>query len=149
TPILSMVERNGRAKIYKVNGDDAENLLPKIEEIPKSTQIYTDQWGAYNSLAEDGWKHQTVNHNSKDRKKRYVDGSASTNNTECVFSNLKGMIGGTYRNVSDSRLQLYLNEHSFRHSFRMEKDYGFEILMRSLIPLSEVYASKYRNDKII
>ena len=145
TSILSITERGGVAKLIVIPSTDADSIIPVIlENVPKSTIIHTDSWGAYNKLKELGYEHCVVNHSVE-----FVDQDAdsstipSTNTSENLFSNLKRMIAGTYRSVSDAYLQHYCWEQAFRHSFRFEEDYGFEILMKkSLRSLSETYGEK-------
>lgn len=138
TSILAITERKGVAKLFIIPSTTATDILPVIlENIPTTTIIYTDSWDAYNKLTELGYEHAMVNHSIE-----FVNESASTNTSENVFSNLKKVIGATHRNVSEGKLQLYLNENAFRHSFRFESDYGFKKLMERLSPLSEYYTFK-------
>lgn len=141
TSILGIIERRGYAKFLVIPDTTAATIIPEIvRSIPDTTIIHTDSWGAYNQLKSLGYKHTTVNHS----KFEFVDyaTSGSTNSAESAFSNLKRVVRGTWRNVSEGKLQNYLNEQAFRHSYRFEPDYGFDILMRCFPPLSEVYHSK-------
>jgi hypothetical protein len=139
THILTIIERQGGVKFWVIPSTDAEVIMPIIRKniTDKNTLIYTDNAGAYNSLIGEGYKHATVNHNAT--KDRYVKGSASTNSAENIFSILKRNIRGTHHGVGKHYLMNYVNEVAFRHSFRDEVDYGFEIFMRSLPPLSNTY----------
>lgn len=138
TSILAITERKGVAKLFVVPSTGADDLLPLItEHIPTSTIVYTDNWKAYHRLSDLGYEHAMVNHSIE-----FVNESASTNSAENIFSNLKKVIRGTHRNVSDGKLQLYLNENAFRHSFRDEEDYGFKRLLNTLSPLTPHYISK-------
>lgn len=141
TSILGIVERRGFAKFIVIPDTSADSIIPIItSNIPDTTLIYTDSWGAYNQLINLGYKHAIVNHS----KFEFVDykTSASTNAAENTFSNLKRIVAGTWRNVSEGKLQNYLNEQAFRHSFRFEPDYGFETLIRCLPPLCDVYGER-------
>ena len=141
TSILGIIERRGFAKFLVIPDTSADSIIPEIlHNIPTSTIIYTDSWRAYNQLKELGYIHATVNH-SKFEFVNY-NTSASTNAAESAFSNFKKIVSGTWRKVSEGKLQNYLNEQAFRHSYRFEHDYGFEILMRCFPPLSEVYGAK-------
>jgi hypothetical protein len=141
TSILGIIERRGFAKFIVIPDTTAEAIIPEItNSIPTSTLIYTDSWGAYNQLKNLGYTHAVVNHS----KFEFVDysTSASTNAAESAFSNLKRCVRGSWRNVTEGKLQNYLNEAAFRHSFRFEYDYGFDILMKCFPPLSDVYGEK-------
>ncbi|MCW3102439.1 MAG: transposase [Bacteroidetes bacterium] len=141
TSILGIIERRGIAKFIVIPDTSATTIIPEIiKNVPTSTLIYTDSWGAYNQLKSLGYKHAMVNHS----KYEWVDSNtgASTNSAEGAFSNLKRCIVGSWRNVSPGKLQNYVHEQAFRHSYRFEYDYGFEILMRCFPPLSDVYGEK-------
>lgn len=148
TNVLCIAERTGRCKMFVIRSTDSESIIPIIsKEIDASCLIVTDDWGAYDDLknikdvnGEEKFKRIICNHS--DKKSKYKQGNASTNNNEGIFSILKGGINGTYRAVKHKYLQNYLNEFSFRYSFRNERDYGFSILMRSLGSLSEHYSKK-------
>jgi transposase-like protein len=142
TSILTITERHGVAKLFVIDATDAENILPIIlEHIPKSTIIYTDSFPVYRKLSsnEYGYRHAMVNHDLE-----FVNDSASTNSAENVFSNFKRIITGTYRNVSENKLQLYLWESAFKHSYRNEADYGFENLLKAMPSLADSYQRKYQ-----
>ncbi len=63
-------------------------------------------------------KHETVNHS----KGEYVRGNVHTANLDAFWSLLKRGIIGTYHQVSQGYLPLYLNEFSFRHNMRKDTD---------------------------
>lgn len=138
--VFVIAERGGlgRVKLFAVRNAESETLIPIIKEnVAINSAIYTDKWGAYNPLKSLGYTHETVNHSEK-----FKDGLACTNTAENVFSNLKRVIRGTHRNVSHRKLQNYLDENSFRLSYRNEEDYGFDRLLKSLTSLSDNYGNK-------
>lgn len=113
--VHGVVERNGRAKITHVRAAGARVLLPIIKEgVAPQSQIYSDEWRAYQSLPQHGYTHTTVNHS----KLEYVRGTAHTNTIEGFWSQLKRSIDGTYHAVSPKYLQSYLNEFAFRYNLR-------------------------------
>jgi transposase-like protein len=57
-----------------------------------------------------GYVHKTCNHSAK----KYVDDMAHTNGMESVWAVLKRGIYGTFHDISEKHLQLYLSEFSFR-----------------------------------
>lgn len=133
--ILCISERGGKAKLFIIEAADSATIIPIIlENVPTSSLIFTDSWPAYNQLKSVGYTHEMVNHSVE-----FVNGSASTNTCENIFSNFKRMFNGTYRNMSDGKLANYLSEFSFRHSHREEIDFGFEKLLQALPSLSLAY----------
>jgi len=142
--ILVITERMGKAKLYVIPSSDEDSILPIIlKEVDKSCLIVTDQWSAYNKVKQLGYNHITVNHKDPVRKDRYVRGMASTNNAENIFNLIKRSVRGTYRHIGYKYLANYLNEFSFKYTYRNESDYGFSKLMDKLTPLSEHYKEKY------
>jgi transposase len=132
--ILGIVERGGRVVLYVIPKTDSQSIVPIIQDlVPVGSTIYTDSWGAYNPLLSLGYKHEVVNHDIE-----FVKKSASTNAMENVFSNLGRMIG-TYRNVSEYKLQQYLYEFAFRRCFGKEYDYGLERFLRAMPCITECY----------
>jgi transposase len=136
--ILAIVERKGFAKMFVIDAADADNIIPIIlQHVSKSCIVYTDQWPTYKVLKDLGYNHTVVNHSAV--VNRYVDGSASTNACENLFSNFKRNHRGTHRSMSEKYLPLYLAEFCFKHNYRDERDYGLDIFMRSLPLLSDTY----------
>lgn len=138
TSILCIVARGGAAKLLIIPNAEGSTLIPIIQEyVDTSCRIYTDEWGGYNGLKQVGYMHKTVNHS-----KEFTNGAASTNNCENIFSNLKRIIFNTHRSVNHRKLQKYLDEYSFRYSYRHHPDYGFDAFMKSFTSLSENYSLK-------
>ncbi len=135
TSILAIVERKGAVKLIVIPSTNAESIIGRIREtVNTSSLIYTDSWPAYESLKKFGYNHSTVNHSIE-----FVNGSASTNTAENIFSNFKRLNIGTHRNISERFLQGYLYESAFRHTYRFEPDYGFATLLQRLPPLGDHY----------
>lgn len=112
--VFGMVERNGRAKAVVIPTRSRKFLKDTIKAyIPKGCTIYTDGYPAYKSLSKE-YIHYTVNHS----RGEYVDGHKYTNNIENVFSHMKRGVYGVYRSVKPEYLQNYLDEYTFRYSYR-------------------------------
>ena len=63
------------------NVRDAATLIPIIKEhIEVGTEIHTDMWQAYNSLATNGYIHKVVNHS--DPENRFI--SSQGTHTQCI-----------------------------------------------------------------
>lgn len=140
TPILGLIERNGRCKLFTLIATDRNTIIPLIREhVEEGSTIYTDENSVYSILPKLNYKHEYVKH--KARPREWTKGSASTNSAENLFSNLKRMIEGTHRYVTEPELQNYCNLIAFKHSFREDIDYGFSRILNSLPPLSSRYQS--------
>jgi transposase-like protein len=115
-PVVTLVERKGRARSRHVPEVTAANLRPILEkEIDKTSHLRTDESGVYWKAGEQFTTHRTVNH----AQEEYVRGDASTNAAENFFSILKRGIYGVYHHVSEEHLHRYLAEFDFRYSNRI------------------------------
>ncbi|MEK7577253.1 MAG: IS1595 family transposase [Patescibacteria group bacterium] len=115
TPVFGMVERKGSIKATVVGDTKMKTVMPIIRgNVALGTEIMTDEYLPYRSLTKEGYKHQTVNHGSKE----YVRGDVHTNTLEGFWSQLKRSINGTYHAVSPKYLQTYVNEFSYRYNRR-------------------------------
>ena len=114
-PVFGMVERGGRVNVSKVENVKSETIMPIVKaNVEEGTQVYTDEFNAYNSLRSMGYQHGVVPH----KEKIFVLGKAHTNTIEGFWSLSKNGIRGTYHAVSDKYLQHYLDEYSFRYNHR-------------------------------
>lgn len=121
-----MVERGGRVRAKHVISSGARVLVPEIQKnVSKEAKIYSDSWGAYNTLSRKGYNHSSVNH----LRSEWSRGSVSTNTIEGFWSQLKRSISGTYHHVSKKHLQLYADEFAFRYSYRKSPYAMFDLLM--------------------
>jgi transposase len=77
-------------------------------------QIYSDEYGAYKSLKDLGYKHGVVKHGAMQFRK----GDIHTQNVENFWSNMRRGIRGVYRHVDGKYLQNYADEYAFRYSRR-------------------------------
>ena len=80
-------ERNTRnAFMHIVQKRNRDTLLPIIKShIEIGSTIYSDQWGAYCTLAEEGYHHDTVNHSKEFKSATGV----CTNGIEGLWGNVK------------------------------------------------------------
>jgi len=88
-------------------------------------QIYSDGTHWLRFLHRYG-KHDFVAH-----FKQYVKDDVHTNNIESVWSLLKRGINGVFHHISTKHLQAYLDEFSFRFSFRKDKGSMFDAVLMS------------------
>lgn len=116
TPVLAIVERNGKATaspVTNVNGRTLKNAIR--ETVDRNSTIMTDEWKSYNGIGKDfKGGHEVVNHGNKE----YVCGNATTNTVESYFALMKRGIMGVYHSVSKKHLNRYCDEFSFRWNRR-------------------------------
>ncbi len=118
SPVFGMIERGGKLNVQQVENIQTKTIMPIIDaNIEKGTQIYTDEFNAYNPLSVMGFKHGIVPH----KEKIFVLGDAHTNTIEGFWSLSKNGIRGTYHAVSNKYLQNYLDEYSFRYNHRKDE----------------------------
>lgn len=112
--IQGMVERGGRVRAIvnptsPLTGNIVEHVLP-------SAMVFSDEAAHYQRLYVHGYTHRRIHH----AKKVYVFGDVHTNTIEGFWSLVKRGISGTYHNVSEKYLQMYLDEFGFRYNHRMD-----------------------------
>jgi transposase len=135
TPVLGMVERDGRVVALTVENVKGKTLKKNIHErvLPGSI-IYTDELPSYNTISEGRrYTHKRINHSEK----VYVVGDIHTNTIEGFWSLVKRGIGGVYHSVSKKYLQTYLNEYSFRYNRRNSGQPMFTSLLERTAELAE------------
>lgn len=129
TAVFGAVERKGKVVALVVPNTDRSTLMPHIQKhiVPESI-IYTDEMGAYEPLARNGYTHHQINHMAK----VYVRGNVHTNNIEGFWSLVKRGIVGVYHSVSPSYLQSYVNEYSFRFNHRNDGKAMFKTILSQI-----------------
>jgi len=114
TPVLGILERNGKVCAVSVKNTQSKNIKPIIKEIVKDgTVVYTDEWTAYRSLDKE-YQRGVICHSAGE----YVNGDVHTNGIENFWSHFKRTIIGTYFQISDQHLASYVNEASYRYNNR-------------------------------
>ena len=115
TPVLGMVERNGKVNAIAVPNVKTKTVVPHIEsQIKKDALVYSDEFKPYGILSTLGYNHERVLHGQQ----IYVIGNVHTNTIEGFWALVKNGIRGVYHSVSPQHLQDYLNEYSFRYNHR-------------------------------
>ncbi len=118
TAVFGMVERGGNLIAQTVDNAQTKTIMPIVDaNIEKGTEVYTDEFNAYNPLTRMGYKHGVVPH----AEKIFVLGNVHTNTIEGFWSLSKNGIRGTYHAVSEKHLQNYLDEYSFRYNHRKDE----------------------------
>jgi hypothetical protein len=115
TPIIGMVERDGKVKAFRVGDRQTHTVLNRVRNnIARGSHIMSDKFGVYKKTKMLGYEHSAVNHWAKE----YVRGKVHTNTIEGFWGQLKRSIDGTYHVVSKKYLQSYVNEFAFRYNHR-------------------------------
>lgn len=114
TPVVGMVERNGKLNARKVDNVQSATLTREIvANVKESASLYTDEWLGYKGVSRI-YDHSIVKHNSG----QYVNGRIHTNTIEGFWSLLKRGIFGIYHFTSKKHLQMYVDEFVFRYNTR-------------------------------
>lgn len=129
TPILGMVERQGKLNARTVDNVQAETLTSEIiKNVKETANLFTDEWLGYKDISKI-YDYSIVKHNAKE----YVNGKIYTNTIEGFWSLLKRGIFGIYHSLSKKHLQVYVDEFVFRYNTRKfgEND-RFDLLLSNM-----------------
>ncbi len=120
TPVVALVERNGKVKSKPVKRVTAKELKGAIREnVTTESTIMTDEWPSYKGIGKEyEGGHHVVNHGQGE----YARGDVNTNSAESYFALLKRGVNGTFHHVSEKHLHRYCDEFSFRWGHRKDKD---------------------------
>ena len=128
--IIGAVERGGRVRLKVSEHVDRKALHAFLRSVidDETEAIYTDDFTAYDGIADGGMRHQTVTHS----KRQWVQGDVHTQTMEDVWSLFKRSVLGSYHHLSVKHLQAYLDELAFRYNNR-ENAYLFRDTLLQLI----------------
>lgn len=114
--VLTLVERDGRARSFHVPRVTAKTLRPIIvKTADRASHLMTDGARMYPALGKEFAAHSAVDHAAGE----YVRmGFHHSNTVENYFSILKRGVIGTFHHVSEAHLARYLAEFDFRYSHR-------------------------------
>lgn len=119
TPVMTLVERNGRVRTTQLQRVNEENLDAVLNAyVDNRAHLMTDDALAYNKIGTRFAGHESVNHSGGE----YVRESAHINSAEGVHSLLKRGVFGTYHHWSVAHLHRYLSEFDFRYNNRKVSD---------------------------
>ena len=124
TPVVALVERNGRVRSFPMEHVTAKNLKPILTEcISEQARLNTDENDAYFFARKHFAAHDVVNHAKKEYSRTEADGTLVTTNTvEGFFSILKRGVYGTFHHVGKQHLHRYCAEFDFRYNARKTTD---------------------------
>lgn len=119
TPVVGLLERNGKLRTFVVPNIKAEILQPiMVEHVEKSATVITDHYVSYVGLEKD-FEHVRVKGNSNAGDYR-TEGLFHTNGIENFWSTFKRGIIGIYHFVSTEHLHRYTTEFTYRYNNRKE-----------------------------
>ena len=129
SPVLGMVQRDGRLSAKQVPNTTTETLSQEIiKNVKEGAILYTDEYSSYKALQRI-YDHQFVKHS----RKEYVKGKVHTNTIESFWAILKRGIVGVYHFTSKKHLQLYIDEFVFRYNSRMNTEASrFNLLLNNM-----------------
>ena len=115
-PVLTLVEREGRARSFHVANVTSKTLRSVIvTNASRKSHLMTDGARMYPAIGKEFAGFSSVDHSSGE----YVrQGHHHSNTVENYFSILKRGIVGTFHHVSEAHLSRYLDEFDFRYSNR-------------------------------
>ena len=136
--VVGAVERNGKIVLKVVDARDRDTLHGFINQVTadETDYYFTDDWAAYDGIADDDTIHETVNHSAEE----WVRGEVHTNSVENIWSLLKQSIIGAYHHVSVKHLDACLDELEWRYNNR-DNPYLFRDTLLRLLGTKPV---KYR-----
>jgi transposase-like protein len=115
--VMALVERGGKAKAVVIENLTSATLhqVLSVNASPASA-LMTDEYSAYQRPGRRFASHDTVNHSVEE----WSRGKVHTNTIEGFFSIFKRGMHGVYQHCSETHLQRYLDEFSFRYSYRVK-----------------------------
>jgi transposase-like protein len=130
TVVAGAIQRNGDARLKVIDDRSRQELHEFIKKYigDDAEAIYTDDWPAYNGIADENTRHETVNHSENE----WVRGDVHTNYVENIWSLLKRSLVGSYHKVSKKHLDAYLDELEWRFNNR-DNPYLFRDTLLKLI----------------
>lgn len=119
TPVVALVERDGRVRSFRVERVTGKNLKGILHRhVDRSAKLMTDEFAVYRKLGKDFASHEVCNHTANE----YARGSVHVNSAESFFALLKRGIVGVYHHVGTQHLDQYLKEFDFRYNMRKDSD---------------------------
>jgi transposase-like protein len=133
TAVFGIMDNMGKVYTVVVPDTRSATLIPIIKDkVKEGSIIVTDEWKAYNPLANENYYHFKVNHSAKnyvvadpDAAEIAIDDFVDdlhNNNIERHWGATKRSYVGTYHHISPERLPLYLMEWDFRNNTREMSD---------------------------
>jgi transposase-like protein len=118
-PVVALVERRGRTRMFYVENATAANIRDVlVRNASRKSRLHSDESPFYVGVGKEFDAHRTVHHSSGEYVRYEADGVVHTNTVENVFSVLKRGLNGIYQHCGEAHLHRYLAEFEFRHNHR-------------------------------
>jgi transposase-like protein len=142
--VLGAIERGGDVRLTTEKRADRKTLhaFIKAQVSPEAECIMTDDFPAYEGIADADTRHETVNHSGGE----YVRGECHTNGIENVWSLFKRSIVGSFHQVSEKHLDRYLDELEFRFNNRNNPYLFRDTLLRLIASDNLEYKELIKNE---
>lgn len=113
--IISLVERGGKVRSFHPRHATKAAVRDILfRNVPRKTDLFTDESRLYPDAGQSYNTHQTVKHSAGE----YVRGNVHTNNIEGFFGVFKKGMRGVYQHCGEAHLHRYLAEFDFRFNRR-------------------------------
>ena len=125
--VFGVKKRDGKVYTQIVKNCSTAELLPIIKRlVPKESVLYSDEWKAYDSLVDAGYKqHYRIKHSND----VFANGKVHINSIESFWGVAKIRLA-KFRGIRHNKFCLYLKETEFRFNHREENLYA--ILLKEL-----------------
>lgn len=131
--IVTLVERNGRARSIKVDNLKVKTIGKVLaKHADTNSALMTDEATWYKPIGWNFAEHHAVNH----MEGEYARGHVTTNTVEGFFSIFKRGMKGIYQHCGEQHLQRYLTEFDFRYSNRAKL--GVDDVQRAMLALKGI-----------
>ncbi len=129
TPVVGIVERNGKVVLKVIEKLTSRNLLSMLKENVdvKNAIVVTDEFRSYKAFDKEV-EHLVINH-----QKQYSKGVVHTNTIEGFWSIVKNSIKGQYVALSKKYLPLYLVQAQYIYNSRNFKGNLFEEFIKQAL----------------
>lgn len=132
--VFGMMEKGGEVVAHVVPNRKRGTLFPLVKaNVIEGTEVHTDEYHTYDTLAGMGYGHKSVNHAAGEYASR--DG-VTVNAIENFWRHLKESISGTHNNVSAKHLARYVKEFEYRFNRRGRPETMLPELLSTFRPLS-------------
>jgi transposase-like protein len=119
--VLTLVEREGKARSFHVETATKDEIIPIVREnVARESHVMTDEANRYAKLGGDFAKHGAVDHSRGEYgyTDRETGEKINTNTVEGFYSIFKRGMVGVYQRCGEQHLHRYLAEFDFRYSYR-------------------------------
>ena len=136
TIVVGLVERDGGpTRAVVAPNVRTDSLKPIVNEhVAKGSIVSTDELRSYGLLTGDGYEHGTVNHGRKEYA--FYDYRTETNHhvnsVEGFWRLFKASVRSTHVHISAKHMQRYLDEFTFRATYRARVNGMFDLLIGAL-----------------